>query len=74
VYPVMILYLQLNKIWFKKFFFNFTFLKLTAFTIIYSFSVFFYIIIKYYFLKKLYYFTILKQLSHQWIYLFTKHN
>lgn len=51
VYPVMILYLQLNKIWFKKFFFNFTFLKLTAFTIIYSFSVFFYIIIKYYFLK-----------------------
>ena len=50
-YPVITLYLQLNKNLFKKLFFNFTYFKVIAFTIIYLFSIFFYIIIKYYILK-----------------------
>lgn len=50
-YPIVILLLQMNKNFSKKFLFNFTFFKFFAFSIIYTFSIFFYIIIKYYILK-----------------------
>jgi len=50
-YPIVILYLQMNKKISKKFLFNFTFFKFFAFFIIYLFSICFYIIIKYYILK-----------------------
>lgn len=50
-YPIVVMYLQMNKFFSKKVLFNFTFFKFFAFFIIYIFSVIFYIIIKYYVLK-----------------------
>lgn len=50
-YPIVVMYLQMNKFFSKKLLFNFTFFKFFAFFIIYLFSIIFYIIIKYYILK-----------------------
>ena len=50
-YQTLIMYLQNNKNFLKKFVFTFTFVKFFAFSIIYIFSCFFFIIVKFYILK-----------------------